>query len=199
MEIFLSSGPVDHINFQTNELNWNQTSSQPRSHDHSHQNSAQTIPKQAVDIVDLANSVDVLINTYRRQLELDAMACGEVTSTQSAYSNIQMNGVFVYGKQDTGAELNAMPLNIYDQLNTKLRPSSDVNIVVYNKQSIKCMGKVIVQCKHKDVIKNVTSIADSKVILGLAFCKAFGLVFVNCDENCQCKQISLDIINNEFP
>ena len=41
---------------------------------------------------------------------------GNLMSTQSAYLNIQMNGVFVCGKQDTGAELNAMPLNIYDQL-----------------------------------------------------------------------------------
>ena len=46
---------------QMNELNWNQTSSQPRSCDLTRiiRMSAQTIPKQAVDIVDLANSVDV--------------------------------------------------------------------------------------------------------------------------------------------
>ena len=74
----------------------------------------------------------------------------KVTST-SAYWNIQMNGVFAQGKQDTGAELNAMPLNIYDQLNTKLkgklelRPWSDINVICYNKQSIECVGKVIVQ------------------------------------------------------
>ena len=53
-----------------NELNWNQASSQ-RSHDH--QNSAQTVPKQAVGIVDMANSADVFSNAYRRQLELDAI------------------------------------------------------------------------------------------------------------------------------
>ena len=47
-----------------NELNQNQ----PRSHDITSQNSAQLIPKQAVDIVDL---VDILNNTYRKQIELD--------------------------------------------------------------------------------------------------------------------------------
>ena len=121
-----------------NELNQNQTSS-PRSHDQNHQNSAQTIPKQAVDVVDLASSVDLLSTTYKKQLELDAMTSAEVT-TQSAYLNIQMNRMFVHGKQDTGAELNTMPLNIYDQMNMKLngklelRPCSDVNIVGYNSQ-----------------------------------------------------------------
>ena len=100
-----------------------------------------------------------------------------------------------------------MPLNIYDELKQKcqleIRPCADVNINGYNKQSIECIGKTVVQCQHGNVTKNakfyVTSITDSKVILGLRFCKAFGLVSVNCDENCQCKQISLDIINSEFP
>ena len=97
------------------ELNCNQTSQ--RGHDH--QNSTQTIPKQAVDIVDMANSVNVLRNTYKDQLALDAMtSVSELTST-SAYSNIQMNNVYARGKQDTGAELTAMPLNIYDELKQK--------------------------------------------------------------------------------
>ena len=120
--------------------------------------------------MDLANTIDVLSNTYRRQLKLDAMTSeGNLTST-SAYLDLQMNGVFVHGKQDTGAELNAMPLNIYDQMNMKLkgklelRPCSDVNIVGYNKQSIECMGKVVVKCQHGNTTKNaafyVTSVND---------------------------------------
>ena len=59
-----SSGSPKH---QMNELNWNQTNFQ-RIHN---QSSAQTIPKQAVDILDMANSVDVPSNTYRKQLALD--------------------------------------------------------------------------------------------------------------------------------
>ena len=45
-----------------------------------------------MDIVDLAKSVGLLSTTYRKQLELDAMASvseGEVMSTQSAYLNIR--------------------------------------------------------------------------------------------------------------
>ena len=153
------------------ELNQNQ-GSQPQSASHNHN---QTIPKQAVDIVDLANSVDVLSNMYTRQLELDAMTSGEgnLMSTQSAYLNIQMNRVFVCGKQDTGAELNTMPLNIYDQLKEKcqleLRPCNDINIVGYNKQPIHCIGKTSVTCQHGNIVKQttfyVTSVADSKVLL----------------------------------
>ena len=102
----------------------------------------------------MANSVDILSNTYRKHLALDAMTStsGESMST-SAYSNIQMNGVYVQGKQETGAELNAMPLNVYDELKPKcqleIRPCADINIISYNKQSIECVGKVIVQCKHR--------------------------------------------------
>ena len=36
------------------------------------------------------------------------------------FSNINVNCVLIRGKQDTGAEVNAMPLNVYDQLNQKL-------------------------------------------------------------------------------
>ena len=36
------------------------------------------------------------------------------------FSNIEIDGVLICGKQDTGAEVNAMPLNVYDQLNQKL-------------------------------------------------------------------------------
>ena len=138
-----SSGPPK---CQMNELNQNQNVTSQRSHDY--QNSAQTIPKQAVDIVDMTNSVGILSNTYRKQLALDAMtststSSGELMST-SAYLNIQMNGVYVCGNQDTDAELNAVPLNIYDELKQKcqleIRPCADVNIIGYNKESIECIG-----------------------------------------------------------
>ena len=129
---FRSSRPPKH---QMNELNHNQTSQRS----HNHQSNVQTVPKQAVDIVYTANFVDILSNMYRKQLALDATTStsGNLTSA-SAYSNIQMNGVYVRGKQDTGAELNAMPLNIYDELKQKCqmesRPCADVNIIGYNNQ-----------------------------------------------------------------
>ena len=120
-----------------------------------------------------------------------------------------MNGVLIHGKQDTGAEINAMPLNVYDQLNQKLKGNlelkscGDVKVIGYSKQSVNIVGKISVTCTHANVIKKcnffVTDIIDTKVILGLQFCRAFKLVKINCDEQCVCKQIAVDIINSEFP
>ena len=56
---------------------------------------------------------------------------------------------------------------------------------------------------HTNVIKKcnffITDIIDTKVILGLQFCRASNLVQINCDAQCVCKQIAVDIINSEFP
>lgn len=190
-----------------NGLNLNQGNQLLSQQKRPDQQSAQTIPKQAVDVVYLANSVDILSNTCRRKLELDAIRASTSMMSTSTHSKIQMNMVFVQGKQDTGVELNAMPLNIYHQLKSKcnleLRPCNDINIMGYNNQPIQCIGKTVVSCQHGDVIKMitfyVTSVADTKVILWLNFFKMFCLVSVNCDDNCPCKKINLDIINNQFP
>ena len=37
-----------------------------------------------------------------------------MTSPTQVFSNIQINGIPVKGKQDTGAEISIMPLNIFD-------------------------------------------------------------------------------------
>ena len=64
------------------------------------------------------------------------------------------------------------------------------------------IGKISATCTHAYVIKKanfyVTDIVDTKVILGLQFCRAFNLVQINCDDQCVCKQIAVDIINSEF-
>ena len=120
-----------------------------------------------------------------------------------------MNGVIIRGKQDTGAEINAMPLNIYNQLNQKLkgklelRPCDKVRVIGYSKQSVEIVGKVSVTCTHTTTIKKVnfyvTNLVDTKVILGLQFCRAFNLVSVNCNDNCVCKEVAVEALNTEFP
>ena len=102
-----------------------------------------------------------------------------------------------------------MPLNLYDQLNQKLhgnlelKPCGDVKVVGYSKQMVNIIGKISVTCTHANVIKKanfyVTDIVDTKVILRLQFCRAFNLVQIKCDATCVCKQITVDIINSEFP
>ena len=112
---FRSSAPHKH---QMNELYHNRTSQTS----HNCQSNVQTVPKQAVDIVDMANSIGILTNTYRKLLALDAMkSTSDNVMSTSAYLNIQINVVYIQGKQDTAAKLNAMPLNIYDELKQKLQ------------------------------------------------------------------------------
>ena len=58
-----------------------------------------TIPKQIVDIVDLANSVDNLSKKYRKQLYLDILDTEPKPSIQSnptqMFSNIEIEGILV--------------------------------------------------------------------------------------------------------
>ena len=101
-----------------------------------------------------------------------------------------------------------MPLNIYDQLNMKLsgglqlKPCNGVKVVGYNKQSVSIVGRIAMRCTHANVIKKclfyITDITDTKVILGLNFCRAFNLVKVICDDNSACKQVTINAIN-DFP
>ena len=152
---------------------------------------SKTVPKQVVDIVDVINQNQSLGKNLRRSLELDTLSttswtaqvseCSaecktDNTSATQIFSNIDMNGVIIRGKQDTGAEINAMPLNIYDQLNQKLKgklelkPCDKVRVIGYSKQSVEIVGKVSVTCTHTTTIKKVnfyiTNLVDTKVILG---------------------------------
>ena len=125
------------------------------------------------------------------------------------FSNIEIDGVLICGKQDTGAEVNTMPLNVYNQLNQKLngnlelKPCGDIKVVGYSKQTVKIVGRISVTCTHATTIKKVnfyvTDIIETKVILGLQFCRAFNLITINCNEDCECKKVAVDIINSEFP
>ena len=84
------------------------------------------VPKQVLDVVNLAISS---INSGKNlwcHLELDTLSTSTHQTTvpvkppTQIFSNIEMNGVLIHGKQDTGAEINAMLLNVYNQLNQKL-------------------------------------------------------------------------------
>ena len=135
-------------------------------------NASNTVPKQVLDLVDVANSVDDLSHYYKRQLELDTLTT--MMSPTQVFSNIKINGVLVCGKQDTGAELSMM--NIYDQLNLKLKgelklnPCNDIGMIGYSKQLVKIVGKVVVTCSHADTTKRcvfyVTDLNDTKILLG---------------------------------
>ena len=61
---------------------------------------------------------------------------------------------------------------------------------------------MVVTCSHADTTKRcvfyITDLNDTKILLGLTFCKAFNLVKIQCDDDCICKKISVDVLN-EFP
>ena len=85
--------------------------------------------------------------------------------------------MLICGKQDTGAEVNAMPLNVYDQLNQKLdgklelKSCNNIKVIGYSKQSMNIVGKISVTCTQANIIKKcnffISDIIDTKVILGL--------------------------------
>ena len=88
------------------------------------QNFSNTVPKQVVDIVDMASSVDNLSKSYRRQLELDTLSTSElkpVTSPTQIFSNIEYRRCSCVKENRTlGLTLMQCQLNVYDQLNLKL-------------------------------------------------------------------------------
>ena len=55
--------------------------------------------------------------------------------------------------------MNAMPLNVYDQLNQKLdgklelKSCNNIKVIGYGKQSMNIIGKISVTCTHTNVIK----------------------------------------------
>ena len=124
----------------------------------------------------------------QHHLELDTLSTTPMKSQPTQiFSNMEIDGVLIsVAKQDTGAEVNAVPLNVYNQLNQKLngklelKPCDDVKVVGYSKQTVKIVGRISVTCTHTITIKKVnfyvTDIIDTKVILGLQFCRAFNLV-----------------------
>ena len=126
-------------------------------------NSQNTIPKQVLDIVGMPNSVDNLSQCYKKQLQLNTLTTSNTTSSTQIFSNIKVNGILVRGKQDIGAEVNVMPLNVYDQLNLKLNGKlglwtcNDIQVVGYRKQSVKIVGKVNMTCTHADIVRRCIS------------------------------------------
>ena len=123
------------------------------------------VPKQAVDIVDMANSVDHLSRSYKKTIRIGHIKyfwvkASDVTQTY-IFSNVEIDGVLVWGKQDIGTEINAMPLNVYMtswimklQGKLQLRPCGDIKVIGYSKQSVMIVGKISVylypcQCNQK--------------------------------------------------
>ena len=53
------------------------------------------VPKQVLDIVDMANSVDNLSQCYKRQLEVDTLTTSNLMSLTQVFSNIEIDSILV--------------------------------------------------------------------------------------------------------
>ena len=104
-----------------NELNHNNHDSlMSFSKTPEHENSMNTVPKQVLDVVNLANTGMNSGKNLQSHLELYTLSTSTRSTTpvksqsMQIFSNIEINGILVRGIQDTGAEINVMPLNVYD-------------------------------------------------------------------------------------
>ena len=112
------------------------------------------------------------INTVNVESSVDV-----ISQFKSIYSNIIVNGLTICGKQDTEAELNAMPRCIYDRLAETdvipVEPCTNTKINGYSQSAIDCIGTVQLNYTHRDITKKmkfyITDVVDDKLILGLDF------------------------------
>ena len=104
------------------------------------------------------------------------------------YSNIQMNGVVLKAKQDTGAQINIMSMTVFKDIQKvqklPLYPKSCIKLVGYGNRIIKYLGTTKVKCVHNGTKVNalfyVMNVSDRKTILGLLLCMELSLIVVKC-------------------
>ena len=107
-----------------------------------HDTLSKTVPKRVIDIIDVVNHNQSSGKNIRRSLELDTLSTTSQSkfktdspSATQIFSNIDVNGVIIRGKTRHWWEINAMPLNIYVQLNQKLngklelRPCDKIKVI----------------------------------------------------------------------
>ena len=113
------------------------------------------------------------------------------------YSNVQLNGVTLEAKQDTGAQINIMSVfkDIQKVQRLPLFPKSCIKLIGYRNKTIEYLGTTKLECIHNGTKVNaifyVTNVMDWKIILGLQLCTELGLIVIKCDNNCQCKNLTV--------
>ena len=113
----------------------------------------------------------------------------EVNDVQAdvVYSNIQLNGVTVKAKKDTGAQINVMSMTMFKDIQKVQRlplfPKSCIKLIGYGNKTIEYLGTTKLECIHNGTKNNavfyVTNVMDWKVILGLQLCIELGPIVVS--------------------
>ena len=119
--------------------------------------------------------------------------------TDVVYSNIELNGVVLKAKQDTGAQINVLSKTVFQTLQKRnddilpLYPKTGVKLVGYGNKTINYLGTTRIKCNHNgvkcDAVFYFTDLPDTKVILGLRFCIDLGLIVIKCNDECRCKNV----------
>ena len=97
------------------------------------------------------------------------------SKTDVVYSNIEMNGIVLKGKQDTGAQINVLSTKVFKTLNNNsklpLYPKTDIKLVGYGNKMTNYLGTTKIKCNHNDTqvdaIFYITDVPDTKIIMTL--------------------------------
>ena len=133
----------------------------------------------------------------------------EVDDVQAdvVYSNVQLNGVILKAEQDTGVQINVMSMTVFKDIQKVqkllLFPKSCIKLVGYRNKTIEYLGTTKLECIHNgtkvNVVFHVTNVMDRKIILGLQLCIELGLIVVKCDDEYQCKNLTVAEANAVDP
>ena len=128
------------------------------------------------------------------------------------YSNVELNGIVLKAKQDTGAQINVLSKTVFQTLQNRnddklpLYPKTCVKLVGYGNKTINYLGTTKIKCNQNgvehDAVFYITDVPDTKVILGLRLGIDLGLIVIECNDECRCKNVqapetsSLALIEN---
>ena len=120
--------------------------------------------------------------------------------TDVVYNNIELNGIVLKSKQDTGAQINVLSKTVFQTLQKNggklpLYPKTCVKLVGYGNKTINYLGTTKIKFNHNgteiDAIFYITDVPDTKIILGLRLCIDLGLIVIKCDDKCRCKNVQV--------
>ena len=116
--------------------------------------------------------------------------------TDVVYSNVELNGIVLKAKQDTGAQINVLSKMVFQTLQKDcklpLYPKTCVKLVGYGNKGIKYFGTTKIKCYHNGTETSHLlhhDVPDTKIILGLRVCIDVGLIVIQCDNECKCKNV----------
>ena len=115
------------------------------------------------------------------QVTIDERRQQERNKQTEAFAVIRMNGKRVKAKLDTGAEINVMPLRVFNQIadeETELK-TTKVKLNGYSGEDIPVKGTVKLRCKFKEIDLLIIFYiveSNSKTVISLQTCKDLGII-----------------------